>query len=93
MTKTFQKVLKSLSNDPGIISCKNHPFSLYKCRISYNPSFIFQHTIKSAEAEFKEFEPRLKFKTRLKYGWFHYKLYSMFQELSRHSIETGFRWI
>ena len=24
------------------------------------------------EAEFKEFE------TRLKYGWFHYKLYSMF---------------
>ena len=23
------------------------------------------------EAEFKEFEPRLKFKPRLKYGWFH----------------------
>ena len=67
MTKTFQKVLKSLSNDPGIISCKNHPFSLYKWRISYNPSFIFKHTIKSAEAEFKEFEPRLKFKTRLKW--------------------------
>ena len=25
-------------------------------------------------AEFKEFEPRLKFKTRLKDGWFHLKL-------------------
>ena len=27
------------------------------------------------EAEFKEFEQRLKFKPRLKYGWFHLKLY------------------
>ena len=27
------------------------------------------------EAEFKEFERRLKFKQRLKYGWFHLKLY------------------
>ena len=42
------------------------------------------------EAEFKEFEPRLKFETRLKYGWFHLKLYSMFQELSRRYIETGY---
>ena len=29
------------------------------------------------KAEFKEFEPRLK------YGWFHLKLYQMFQDLSR----------
>ena len=29
----------------------------------------------SAEAEFKEFERRLKFKPRLKYSWFHLKLY------------------
>ena len=42
------------------------------------------------EAEFKEFYPRLKFESRLKYGWFHLKLYSMFQDLSRPSIETGF---
>ena len=42
------------------------------------------------EAEFKEFELRLKFETRLRYGWFHLKLYSMFQDLSRRSIETGF---
>ena len=41
-------------------------------------------------AKFKEFEQRLKFKPRLKYGWFHLKLYSILQYLSRHSIETGF---
>ena len=44
------------------------------------------------EAELK-FEPRLKFETRLKYGWFHLNLYSMFQDLSRRSIETVFWWI
>ena len=38
----------------------------------------------SSEAKFKEFEPRLK------YGWFHLKLYSIFQDLSRLLIETGF---
>ena len=27
---------------------------------------------------------------RLKHGWFHLKLCSMFQDLSRRSIETGF---
>ena len=43
-----------------------------------------------SEAELKVFEPQLKFKPRLKYGWFHLKLYSMFQDLSRRSIETGF---
>ena len=46
--------------------------------------------IKNPEAEFKEFEPRLKFKPRLQCGWFHLKLYSIFQDLSYHSIETGF---
>ena len=40
-----------------------------------------------SEAEFKEFEPWLK------NGWFHLKkVYSMFHELSRRSIETGFWW-
>ena len=34
-------------------------------------------------AEFKEFERRFKFKPRLEYGWFHLKLYQMFQDLSR----------
>ena len=43
-----------------------------------------------SEAEFKEFETRFKFKPRLKHGWFHVKLYSIFQVLSRRSIETGF---
>jgi len=36
------------------------------------------------EAEFKELEPQLK------YGWFHLKLYLMFQDLSRRLIKTGF---
>ena len=34
-------------------------------------------------AEFKEFERRFEFKPRLKYGWFHLKLYQMFQDLNR----------
>ena len=34
-------------------------------------------------AEFKEFELRFKLKSRFKYGWFHLKLYQMFQDLSR----------
>ena len=38
------------------------------------------------EPEFKKLEQRLK------YDWFLLKLYSMFQELSRRSIETGF-WL
>ena len=40
--------------------------------------------------EFKEFEPRLYFKPRLKYGWFHLKLYLIFQDLSQRSIENRF---
>jgi len=44
-----------------------------------------------ADAEFKEFEPRLKFKPRLKYGWFPLKSYSLFhQDLSQGSNETCF---
>ena len=42
----------------------------------------------SKETEFNKFEPRLKYKPGLKYGWFHLKLYSIFQNLSRGSIET-----
>jgi len=41
------------------------------------------------ETEFKEFEPRLKFETQLKYSWFHLKLYSMFQDLSWRSIDLA----
>jgi len=37
-------------------------------------------------AEFKEFKRRFKFKPRFKYGWFHLKLYQIFQELSRRLI-------
>ena len=48
---------------------------------------VLQNTVKMfAEDEFKEFEPQLKFKTRLKYGWF-------FSNVSRFKlalIETGY---
>ncbi len=37
----------------------------------------FVQTMKSV-AEFKEFEPRLRFEPWLKYGWFHLKLYLIF---------------
>ena len=42
------------------------------------------------EAEFKEFEPWLKFEAQLLYGWFFLKMYLMFYDLGRHSTETGF---
>ena len=37
-----------------------------------------------------QFESHIKFKLRLKSGWFYLKLYSIFQDLSRRSIETDF---
>ena len=47
-------------------------------------AFCIQFTIIVAE-----FERRFKFKPRLKYGWFHLKLYQMFQNLSRR-FKPGF---
>ena len=38
--------------------------------------------LKGTKAEFKAFEPRLKFKPWLKYGWFHLKSYSIFQDFN-----------
>ena len=60
--------------------------------IKATTSFILIHSqsFLNSEAEFKEFEPRLKFKPGLKYGWFFFKLYSIVQDLSGRSIETGF---
>ena len=46
--------------------------------------YLSDQKLSTAEAEFKEFE------SWLKYGWFHLKMYLMFQDLSRRSIETGF---
>ena len=43
---------------------------------SNNLSLKFQRVTPS-EAEFKEFEQRLKFETELKYGWFQIKFYSI----------------
>ena len=42
--------------------------------------------LQTSEAGFIEF----KFEPGLNYGWFHLQLYSIFQDLSRRWIETGF---
>ena len=57
-----------------------------------NKVLSFPCLIYQPEAEFEEFESRLKFETHLKYCWFRLKLYTMFQDLGRRSIETGF-WL
>ena len=45
------------------------------------------YRIQNTVAEFNDLiERRFKFKPRLKYGWFHLKLYQMFQDLSRRLI-------
>ena len=47
----------------------------------YNPLKTTDFT--GPVTEFKEFERRFKFKPRFKYGWFHLKLYQIFQDLNR----------
>ena len=75
-------------------------FTMYSMHESFNYGFpliviftckqpIFE-LLKRSEAEFKEFEPRLKFKPRLKYGWIYLKMYLIFQDLRLRSVETGF---
>ena len=57
----------------------NMMFNIRKPELRIVISSFFKHL----EAKFKEFEPRLKFDSWLKDGWFHLKLYSMFLDLSR----------
>ena len=66
----------------------NRNMSRCKCKILKfsNPLNSWYLKLKLSEAEFKEFEPRIKFMPRFKYGWFHLKLYQMFQDLSRRLI-------
>ena len=45
---------------------------------------------KKLDLNLKNLSRSLKFKPRLKYGWFHLKLYSIFQELSRRSNVNRF---
>ena len=74
-----------------------HNSKCQKAKMSNNFYFIFKPSDFSKvphksekfyfpEAEFKEFERRFKFKPRFKYGWFHFKLFQMFQDLSRRLI-------
>ena len=39
--------------------------------VNVNIDLYNLYTLLHTEAEFREFEPRLKFETRLKHGWFH----------------------
>ena len=45
---------------------------------------IYNSTVLTSEAELKKFEQRLK------HGWFHLKLYSVFRDLSQRSFGTSF---
>ena len=56
------------------------------CFLNKNLEHINTNRFTVPVAEFKEFERRFKFKPRFKYGWFHLKLYLMFQDLSRRLI-------
>ena len=44
----------------------------------------------NSETDFNEFERRFKFKRPLKYAWYHYKLYPIFQFQFRREMKTGF---
>ena len=64
-----------------------------KVKVEKNPLQAWgrvQTAFPKTEAKFKEFETRLKFKPRLKYGWDHLKFNAIFRDLSSSSIETGF---
>ena len=72
-------------------SSPKNPLSSSTCITVRVEETNLEKIFKTPEAEFKEFEPRLKFETRLKHGWwFHLKLYSVFRDLSRRLIGTSF---
>ena len=60
---------------------------MYTCLARAHIQSLKSSWIVHAEAEV---EPRLKFKPRLNYGWFHLNLYLTFQNLGQRSIKTGF---
>ena len=70
---------------------KEYPFEKQKSKVIIELTknykeielMLLKHWINKTVAEFKEFERRVKFKPRFKYGWFHLKLYQMFQDLIR----------
>ena len=67
-----------------------YPFILIQPSRLPQVKFVSVFTPLVQVAEFKEFEWRPKFKPPLKYVRFYLKLYQMFQDLSRRSIEIGF---
>ena len=67
---------------PGILATQCPRHSVFQM-INSVQNFEFEIWFTQSVAEFKEFERRFKFKPRFKYGWFHLKLYQMFQNLNR----------
>ena len=66
------------------MSYRKHFRTILKCKmfvIISSLAILLSIRILTSEAEFKEFEQRLKFKPRLKYGWFHLKMDYIFQDL------------
>jgi len=61
-------------------------FAVYMISRFASTFFICPIILYKPVAEFKEFERRFIFKPGLKYGWFHLKLYQMFQDLSHRLI-------
>ena len=82
----FLMITHKLTVEMGILRATNQIirfrdfFKLLHTKWGFNSLCIW---VFQPVAEFKEFERRFKFKPRLKYGWFHLKLYQMFQDLSR----------
>ena len=78
------KLLKALKNLTINMHIANHTFTFFlkgqyigsdpkplQGSETLNAKMSMLESLWYPEAEFKEFEPRLKFKPRLKYGWFH----------------------
>ena len=88
--KILKQICKDTENLPlaqGLFSMHiNIPLIVLSCRIH---SLKYQRSTKS-QAELEVFLLRLKFKPQLKFSWFHLKLYLIFQDLSRRSIQTSF---
>ena len=93
--KIIQFKVKSTIFEPRLKLKLRLKFLKFGLRTSLNAELLrrtklFSIYYMSPEAKFKKFEPWLKFKPRVKYGWFYLKLYYIIQDLSRRSIDTGF---
>ena len=84
---TYHTKHRSSDRESGIRNIRviSHSQESKQSSIIFKPAYLDINILKPV-AEFKEFERRFKFKPRFKYGWFHLKLYQMFQDLNRRLI-------